>query len=929
MIKIFRFFSIKALSAILLAGMALGAFYPKVSIAQTFNSKNRKFLASIDYSSELEKEIRSGKTSTAALIISSRPRLWLLGNWEWNEKDSPGSLAWRIYHNSSAGRSDPSNDQEVREFSYTYRSADQDAFGMDSGTLKQRYLWTAAIAESRARLSLWGLPQQLPDSSEPPGYTEASHTEDQLLADARDKVLYYTDTSQALTYEWPYIRASYSSVAYDWLMNRKFSDGVTPVLTETQKTQIQNGLIRYAEFLRGLIDGSEQLFESSDIAKYVYVMVGLALYEPSGQGISAENNAKAKLYLDEFDKYWVGKILPALNEQGGTGGWHAGLCQAGETFDPYQVNDVLTYQVARILFAHYTATGWPIEKSLYSTGAVKYANEFQTYMVYPDGDYVTIGINNPGDSRYRWIAPFFTSARRRFSSDPEQQWLGELAGWFRNEMAPETYVDAGSYDQFDQMMWEEKWPNPRSATELGCGTRHFAKLGWVCMRSGFASANDLAALFISQRYHWSDLDPFAQNSITLERKGKLIEGYQNTIWIDNQYQRTISGFPTMSVGVQAYAPGSTYDVGPGIQAFRSTDYYDYMYGDATKAYDNSKMQQFSRQVVYVKPDIFIVFDRVVTKDKSYKKSWVIDPGAAPQSAGTNLISITNGSGALWAKRLLPESVVVESQTAQKYQITPSSANQEDVFLHILQAVDSDLTETSAQLVADDAILLTDAGKIGVRVAGWDVLFSTSGDTAVSITGKAVPVELSLFEASLQNEGVQLHWQTASESNNYGFEIERSADNVHFQKVGFVEGHGTTNDIEEFYFLDKAVDADTRYYYRLKQLTTDGSVEYSQAIVVFVEAPVSFDLFANYPNPFNPSTTIRYDLAAAGFVTLSVYDALGHLVKILAKENQAHGRQQVSWDGRDNKGDNVPSGLYFAKLSLNKTNVRTVKMLLIR
>ena len=79
-------------------------------------------------------------------------------------------------------------------------------------------------------------------------------------------------------------------------------------------------------------------------------------------------------------------------------------------------------------------------------------------------------------NRYQWIAPLCVTSRRRFSPDPEQRWLAELAGWFRNEIAPDKYVDAGSYCMFDQLIWEDKWPNPRSADELGCGTRHFVKL---------------------------------------------------------------------------------------------------------------------------------------------------------------------------------------------------------------------------------------------------------------------------------------------------------------------------------------------------------------------------------------------------------------------------------------------------------------------
>ena len=142
-------------------------------------------------------------------------------------------------------------------------------------------------------------------------------------------------------------------------------------------------------------------------------------------------------------------------------------------------------------------------------------------------------------------------ARRRFTKDSYDKWVAELIGWVRNEKPPAMYVRAWSYDIFDQFMFGEKWQEPRSADKLGCGTRHFAKLGWVAMRSGFTSSNDLAALFICQRYHGSDLDPYAQNSFTLGKKGKLIMGYGSPILLDGQKQGVMKIIPIVSEGIEA------------------------------------------------------------------------------------------------------------------------------------------------------------------------------------------------------------------------------------------------------------------------------------------------------------------------------------------------------------------------------------------
>jgi hypothetical protein len=288
----------------------------------------------------------------------------------------------------------------------------------------------------------------------------------------------------------------------------------------------------------------------------------------------------------------------------------------------------------------------------------------------------------------------------------------------------------------EQLMFEDKWVNPRPPEEIGFPTtRHFAKLGWVAMRSGFQNPDDLAALFISQRYHWSELNPYSQNSFTIERKGKLLEGYQNTIWLDDQYQRKISGYPTIADGVAAYAPGSKYDVGPGIQIFESTDQYDYMMGDATNAYDKKKLKNFTRGLVWLKTNnVFVIFDRVVTRSSKIKKSWVVDPGATPQTKGNGLSKIANGDGALWIKRLLPQQAT-EIISDSKFEVIAKESTIQSYFLHVLQAVDANFSKDSPEVIADEARLITQSNQIGVNVNGWEILFSKVGTAEVSIKPK--------------------------------------------------------------------------------------------------------------------------------------------------------------------------------------------------
>ena len=98
--------------------------------------------------------------------------------------------------------------------------------------------------------------------------------------------------------------------------------------------------------------------------------------------------------------------------------------------------------------------------------------------------------------------------------------------------------------------------------------------------------------------------------------------------------------------------------------------------------------------------------------------------------------------------------------------------------------------------------------------------------------------------------------TTSETNNFGFDIEKSVDRYSFSKIAFVAGKGTISIPQSYVFIDKKVGLGT-FYYRLKQIDTDGSFQYSEILKVETNAPESFALYQNHPNPFNPETIIRY------------------------------------------------------------------------
>src|SRR5690606_28158309 len=113
---------------------------------------------------------------------------------------------------------------------------------------------------------------------------------------------------------------------------------------------------------------------------------------------------------------------------------------------------------------------------------------------------------------------------------------------------------------------------------------------------------------------------------------------------------------------------------------------------------------------------------------------------------------------------------------------------------------------------------------------------------VKAGGNPVPVELASFTASVSDGKVNLSWATASETNNYGFEVERKAEGQEYTKVGFVSGFGTTTETQVYSFTDNSVTSGV-YTYRLKQVDFDGTFEYSNEVEVDL-TPSTFNLSQN-------------------------------------------------------------------------------------
>jgi hypothetical protein len=208
----------------------------------------------------------------------------------------------------------------------------------------------------------------------------------------------------------------------------------------------------------------------------------------------------------------------------------------------------------------------------------------------------------------------------------------------------------------------------------------------------------------------------------------------------------------------------------------------------------------------------------------------------------------------------------------------------------------------------------------------------AGSPASIVFSEQVPVELSSFGGELLGKQVMLNWTTASQTNNAGWRVLRSTDGEAYEPVSeLLSGAGTSDALLSYSFVDASLPAAEQVLYLLEQVDLDGTVSRSAPVAVYLGArfllPTEFAINA-FPNPFNPSTTVSYDLPEAAAVTVVVYDALGQEVRRLVSDQKEAGRYQVQWDARDNLGRSVGSGVYIAKIEAG-TFTASQKMLLLK
>ena len=172
---------------------------------------------------------------------------------------------------------------------------------------------------------------------------------------------------------------------------------------------------------------------------------------------------------------------------------------------------------------------------------------------------------------------------------------------------------------------------------------------------------------------------------------------------------------------------------------------------------------------------------------------------------------------------------------------------------------------------------------------------------------AFPVTLLDFNGKTFNHDVHLDWSTASESNNKGFEIQRSVNSTDLITIGFVKGVGNSSILQKYSYQDKNLNEGT-YYYRLKQIDLDGKFSYSKVIKINLKDKSEYRLDQNYPNPFTGQTRIGYSVPKSGPVKLVIIDLQGRLVKSFEEGIKSAGQHYI-----DVSIANLRPGIYYYKM----------------
>lgn len=191
------------------------------------------------------------------------------------------------------------------------------------------------------------------------------------------------------------------------------------------------------------------------------------------------------------------------------------------------------------------------------------------------------------------------------------------------------------------------------------------------------------------------------------------------------------------------------------------------------------------------------------------------------------------------------------------------------------------------------------------------------------SSKESSIKINKFNFFIEKQSLILYWSTATEVNTFQFEVQRkNVDTKKWERRGEVLAYGTSSSPKHYNFLEEEPIIGTSFY-RLKVIDINGNFEYSKQIIVEYDEQITeiddevnykFSLSQNYPNPFNPSTEILFTVPSQSNVTLSIFNSIGELVKILASGLVEAGEHSVNWNA-----SKFSSGIYYLRITAKEIN----------
>ena len=614
----------------------------------------------------------------------------------------------------------------------------------ENSAVREPYQWLKDWAYSgHFYRNLWATPKQL-QGAVVAYRLEGKPTE--LLANCV-RIMDYL--CEAKPDSWTYPRVVRGlSMAYDWL----YDD-----LTTEQKGKYGRRIVECAK-------ACYDTWQHTELNNHVYLEYGPILY--AGIALLNEGIADAaveQLLLDGMQLLLDG-FIPA----------HALLAQDGGWYESMSYHAFFTMEYAHLLELWQRATG---EQVWDGPGGLQGDAHWLLYNARPWNDsrvhIADIGHSSSQNLGIAWYLPLLWARQRdgvaRFWT--EQLKSGALAGQKRGKKyALEPHM------WWPYILWYDDTVPLVSREELPLA-RHFRGVGWVSMRSSW-QPDATFALFICSDW-WGGHQHCDNNSFVIHKYAPLAidsgvydagphranysartiahntitvfdpnEAFFGGTWGQSRKARTVNDggqlYTPSPPGVTACGPGTKYDRGD-IIAYERTPRYTYAVGDATRSYRSSKVKEFTRAFLHLRPDLFVVFDQMESTNPDFVKRWLLHSINQP-AIDNKTISLTNGLGSLTCQTIYPSSVrmvaiggtgrefEVNGQnfpTAKKepeagnwrVEVSPTEPAARDYFLHVLRTANTMPVFPHVEPLQDD-------DRLGVRIMDtektYEVLFTTSG-----------------------------------------------------------------------------------------------------------------------------------------------------------------------------------------------------------